>query len=206
MTFEIKDLCEADPLLSGDLLSAIDKEHWAINLSRQKEFKAHRDTETIRLRHVRNFSFNNFKFINYEMFQYYRPFTDRYLEIISQHFSIKDYTALIVNLKPKSFIATHSDRGSRYFQLGHRLHIPIKTNGGVIFAVGESKINMKTGRIYEINNLAPHSVKNHSAENRIHLIMDIFDTNMKEYPEYWMDAIDALKFQYLASSKQVGNQ
>jgi hypothetical protein len=47
--------------------------------------------------------------------------------------------------------------------------------------------NMKVGKIYEIDNLNSHSVENHSTENRIHLIMDIFDKNIKEFPEYWMN-------------------
>jgi len=40
---------------------------------------------------------------------------------------------------------------------------------------------------YEINNLTTHSVENNSTENQIHIIMDIFDKNIKEYPEYWMN-------------------
>jgi hypothetical protein len=187
MTFEIKDLCDVDLSLSNNLLSAIDKEHWKINTSRQKTYEVHRFTETIRLRHVKDLNFNNFKFINYEMFEHYKSLIDKYLEIISQHFTIKDYTALIVNLKPNGIINPHTDGGSKYFELGHRLHIPIKTNENVFFTVGNTTINMEVGKIYEINNLTTHSVENKSTENRFHLIMDIFDKNIKEYPEYWMN-------------------
>jgi len=48
-------------------------------------------------------------------------------------------------------------------------------------------MNMEVGKVYEINNLTTHSVENNSIENRIHIIMDIFDKNIKEYPEYWMN-------------------
>lgn len=187
MTFEIKDLCDVPQDLSDSLLSAIDNEHWKINTSRQKTYEVHRFTETIRLRHVKDLDFNNFKFINYEMFQHYKSLIDKYLEIISQHFTIRDYTSLIVNLKPKGIINRHTDGGSKYFELGHRLHIPIKTNENVFFSVGNMKENLKVGKIYEIDNLNSHSVENHSTENRIHLIMDIFDKDIKQYSEYWMN-------------------
>lgn len=187
MTFEINGLCDVDQSISNKLLSAIDMQHWTINESRQKRFKAHRFTKTILLRHTKDFAFNNFKFVNYEMFEYYKSFTDKYLEAISPHFEIKDYTALIVKLRPSSVIGTHVDGGSRFFQLGHRLHIPVKTNDKVFFDVGSTRTNMKVGKIYEINNLAPHRVENQSKESRIHLIMDIFDKSIEEYPEYWMN-------------------
>jgi len=187
MTFGIKELCDVSKDLSDNLLSAIDSEHWKIDTTRQKVYAVHRFTETIRLRHVKNLDFNNFKFVNYEVFEHCKPFIDQYLKVLSNHFEIKDYTALIVNLKPKGMIDTHTDGGSRYFELGHRLHIPIKTNEDVFFTVGNMRENMKVGKIYEIDNLNSHSVENHSTENRIHLIMDIFDKNIKEYPEYWMN-------------------
>jgi hypothetical protein len=187
MTFEIKEICNINTSLSDSLLSSIDNEHWKINTSRQKTYEVHRFTETIRLRHVKDLNFNNFRFVNYETFEHYKPIIDQYLEILSKHFTIKDYTALIVNLKPKGIIDTHTDNGSRYFELGHRLHIPIKTNEDVFFTVGNTRMNMEVGKIYEINNLTTHSVENNSTENRIHLIMDIFDKNIKEYPEYWMN-------------------
>lgn len=187
MTFEIKEICQVEQSLSDNLLSLIDKEHWKIDTERQKTYEVHRFTETIRLRHVKNLDFNNFRFVNYETYNHYKSIIDQYLDIISNYFTIKDYTVLIVNLKPKGIINPHTDNGSRYFELGHRLHIPIKTNENVSFTVGNTTMNMKVGGIYEINNLTTHSVKNNSTENRIHIIMDIFDKNIKEYPEYWMN-------------------
>jgi len=187
MTFEIKEICQVEQSLSDNFLSLIDKEHWKIDTARQKTYEVHRFTETIRLRHVKNLDFNNFRFVNYETYDYYKSIIDQYLNIISNYFTIKDYTALIVNLKPKGIINPHTDNGSRYFELGHRLHIPIKTNQDVSFTVGSTTMNMEVGKVYEINNLTTHSVENNSIENRIHIIMDIFDKNIKEYPEYWMN-------------------
>ena len=187
MTFDIKELGEYEDTLAQDLLSSIDPEHWKISTERQKAYKVHRFTETIRLRHVRDLNFTNFKFINYEMFEFYKSFIDKYLEILSKFYEVKEYSALLVNLKPKSIIDPHTDSGSRYFQLGRRIHIPIKTNKDVSFTVGTTTLNMQVGKIYEINNLTSHSVENTSTENRIHLIMDIFDKSIKQYPEYWMN-------------------
>lgn len=187
MTFDIKQLGEYDDTLAQDLLSSINPEHWKISTERQKVYEVHRFTETIHLRHVKNLDFTNFRFVNYEMFEFYKSFIDKYLQILSKFYEIKEYSALLVNLKPKGIIDPHTDGGSRYFELGHRIHIPIKTNENVFFTVRETRENMKVGNIYEINNLGMHSVENYSTENRIHLIMDIFDKNIKEYPEYWMN-------------------
>jgi len=109
MTFEIKEICQVEQSLSDNFLSLIDKEHWKIDTARQKTYEVHRFTETIRLRHVKNLDFNNFRFVNYETYDYYKSIIDQYLNIISNYFTIKDYTALIVNLKPKGIITMEVD-------------------------------------------------------------------------------------------------
>ena len=69
-------------------------------------------------------------------------------------------------------IAVHSDPG-HYLGVVRRNHVPIETNDGVIFSVAGESVNMKEGECWEINNNKPHSVKNKSKLDRIHLIIDI---------------------------------
>jgi len=67
-----------------------------------------------------------------------------------------------------------------------RLHLPIKTNDKVSFSIwnGQSSIRgqLKVSKILETNQLylvdvtKPHSVVNNSNEDRIHLVLDCYDT------------------------------
>ena len=67
-----------------------------------------------------------------------------------------------------STIPPHVDGGT----VGHRHHIPVITNTGVIFTVGGEEKHMKQGEIWEINNQLPHAVVNHGNKDRVHLIAD----------------------------------
>ena len=79
---------------------------------------------------------------------------------------------LIVCLKPLTNIPIHRDYGY-ILELGHRIHIPIKTNNNVLFNVGNTQKNLEKGKIYEINNCRDHWVNNNSTEERYHLIIDL---------------------------------
>jgi len=191
MSFEIKKICEVPQDLSDNLLKSINDEHWKIDIKRQESYDVHKFTETIRIRHVKDLDFTNFKFVNYDLFEYYQPYIDEYLTIISNYYEIKDYTALITNLKPGGIIPLHTDSSCKYFDISHRLHIPIKTNEDVHFTVGDTTLNMKVGEIYEIDNISFHSVENKSTENRFHIILDIFDTDITQHYEYFLqDLLD----------------
>ena len=45
MTFDIREICDINLELSNNLLSQIDKEHWKLNISRQKKYEVHKFTE-----------------------------------------------------------------------------------------------------------------------------------------------------------------
>jgi aspartyl/asparaginyl beta-hydroxylase (cupin superfamily) len=76
-------------------------------------------------------------------------------------------------MKAHSVIPEHIDYMYHY-ENTIRIHIPIFTNENVIFkfpSVNES-LNMKVGDLVEFNNNIPHSGRNDSDQNRIHLIID----------------------------------
>lgn len=178
MNFDIKQICEYGNDIPKKILSLLNEEQWDIFTERQKQFHVHRFTESIRIRHVKNMLTGDMQIVNYEVFDLYKPIIEEYLNILSNYFDIKNYTALIVNMIPGGYIDTHVD-GGIFLEIAHRLHIPIKTNKNVFFTVENKTINMEVGKIYEINNSKPHSVKNNSFENRIHLILDIFEVDVE---------------------------
>ena len=80
---------------------------------------------------------------------------------------------MIVKLKPGGRIPSHGLW--HYFTNCSRIHVPLKTSREVDFHLGDSKINMKVGRYYQIDNTNfEHSVLNRGSSERIHVIFDLF--------------------------------
>jgi len=52
------------------------------------------------------------------------------------------------------------------------VHLPVVTNDSVLFTVGGETKTLPAGELFEINNRRMHSVRNDSAEDRVHLILD----------------------------------
>ena len=77
----------------------------------------------------------------------------------------------LARMQPGAEIAPHVDQ-SQMLIASHRLHIPLTTNPGVNFRIGEKHTTMIAGNLYELNNRVPHSVVNNGAADRIHLIVD----------------------------------
>lgn len=96
--------------------------------------------------------------------------------------------ATLVRLAAGCSIAAHRDMN---FSLthSHRIHLPLVTNDGVRFSVGNETAHLEEGRVYEINNRRVHSVENGGDEDRIHLILDFVlpgemcCCGMKHHPE-----------------------
>jgi hypothetical protein len=89
--------------------------------------------------------------------------------------------AEFVNMKPRSRVRTHKDR-SDILYVSRRFHVPIKTNKLVTFYSENIGRHLEAGRLYELNNIKYHSVRNDSDENRIHLILDVL-------PEQYLEGI-----------------
>ena len=78
---------------------------------------------------------------------------------------------LFVKLIAGGSIPPHHDTGPS-MRRSHRIHLPLVTNDGVEFYVGDTTRNLLPGEIWEINNRRRHSVINKGTEDRIHMIMD----------------------------------
>ena len=58
------------------------------------------------------------------------------------------------------------------FHVGHRIHVPIKTNPRVRFMIDGRPYRLQVGQAYEINNQKNHSVMNKGSDDRITFIFD----------------------------------
>ena len=90
---------------------------------------------------------------------------------------------LIAKMNPGTIIPTHNDiipeateafpnkiAPALYYD---RYHIVLKSNPGVIFKAGDEQVYMATGEVWWFDNTQEHEVINNSADDRIHLIVDI---------------------------------
>jgi quercetin dioxygenase-like cupin family protein len=69
-------------------------------------------------------------------------------------------------------IPRHRDKGPLTAKT-HRIHVPVITNSGCIFSVGDESKNLKAGQIWIIDNVNRyHSVENNGDSDRVHLIID----------------------------------
>lgn len=79
---------------------------------------------------------------------------------------------LITRLAPGRKIDPHEDGGSHaaYYE---RFHIVLQAGPGCLFRTGEETVQMRAGEVWWFNNAIEHEVINNSADDRIHLIVDI---------------------------------
>jgi len=79
---------------------------------------------------------------------------------------------LITELKPGKKISPHVDMGAPadYYE---RYHVVIAGHKGSIFRAGDEQVTMLTGDIWWFDNKQEHEVINNSADDRIHMIVDI---------------------------------
>lgn len=104
-----------------------------------------------------------------------RIFNDRYPERYPSRISLNI-------MRAHSVIPEHIDFMYHY-ESSIRIHVPVKTNESVIFEFPTVKksLHMKVGEVIEFNNNIPHSGRNDSDEDRIHLIIDY---SKKDDPYY----------------------
>lgn len=79
---------------------------------------------------------------------------------------------LITKLSPGKKIAPHVDGGDHaaYYE---RYHVVLQGLPGSNFRCGDETITMRTGECWWFDNAVEHEVINNSADDRIHLIVDI---------------------------------
>jgi hypothetical protein len=82
---------------------------------------------------------------------------------------------LVTRMKPGSKIARHADAGGVYVEQGNigRYHVVLQGLPGSMFICGNEQVCMLTGEVWWFNAHQEHEVINNSADDRIHLLMDV---------------------------------
>lgn len=159
--FDISSIAEKVKSLSDDDWNEFDY--------RQKKFPAHKETLTIPL--LFDNDFDSYP-IAYKFFNLFEEDVVKVHAFFSQFYKTGRFARLIlVKLLANSEITPHYDQGNSLNQ-GLRHHIPIITNDKVFFQISKDIKHLKQNEVWEINNQRLHGVKNESAEDRVHMIVD----------------------------------
>jgi aspartyl/asparaginyl beta-hydroxylase (cupin superfamily) len=81
-------------------------------------------------------------------------------------------TARFLRLGAGSSIREHRDHKLGYEDGIVRVHVPVLTNDKVTFMLGGEFVRMLPGEAWYLNFNLPHSVRNGSEEDRVHLVVD----------------------------------
>lgn len=79
---------------------------------------------------------------------------------------------LITRLKPGGRITPHADEGknAEYYD---RYQVVLHGLPGSLFKAGDEQVSMATGTVWWFDNAQTHEIINNSADDRVHMIVDI---------------------------------
>ena len=165
-TYDVSDILE--------LVKSFTEEQWLKESWRREKFAVHRWTQSIYLimdedgRHTdptEHPALAEYQGILQPLLDYVRS---QFGQTMDSSYFVR---MLFVNLLAGGSIPAHFDTG-RSMRKTHRIHLPLITNEGVKFTVGDTTKNLLPGELWEINNRHRHTVKNNGTEDRVHMIMD----------------------------------
>lgn len=79
---------------------------------------------------------------------------------------------MINKISPGGVIYPHKDTPA-HTEYYSRFHIVLQSQPGVVFRAGDENVYMATGEVWWFDNSQEHEVINNSADDRIHMIVDI---------------------------------
>lgn len=80
---------------------------------------------------------------------------------------------VVTKLEPGDRILPHADVRGKYADYYQRYHVVLQGLPGSLFTCGDETVNMQTGEIYWFDAHSQHSVQNNSADDRVHLMVDV---------------------------------
>lgn len=80
---------------------------------------------------------------------------------------------VITRLEPGKSILPHADTQGEYSKYYTRYHVVLQGMPGSMFGCGDEVVNMQTGDIWWFDASAEHWVKNNSADDRVHMMVDV---------------------------------
>jgi hypothetical protein len=109
-----------------------------------------------------------------KLYNKFIPFINPILDELRKHYNFNQYACVLTRLNPHSTVGSHYDRGT-FLSMCHRVHVPLKSNPGVKYIVENNTYYWEPGKIYEFDNMRLHGVTNHTDEDRIHLVVNLYD-------------------------------
>ena len=94
----------------------------------------------------------------------------RYYSFVAPEFP----KVMLAKLEAGHAIDPHRD-GAGSNLLTHKIHVPLQTNPGATFGAGGEVRHLALGHAYEVNNFGTHFSRNDGAQDRIHLIFEVFE-------------------------------
>lgn len=95
-----------------------------------------------------------------------------YLPEVLKTFECETESVRLLRLGAAAKIREHRDYKMSYEDGVARVHIPVRTNSRVEFFLDKNTVEMDEGEAWYLNLNLPHSVVNHGAETRVHLVLD----------------------------------
>lgn len=86
---------------------------------------------------------------------------------------------MLANMPPGGVIHPHIDANPAA-KWPHKVHVPLTTNPQVVSFFGGEARRFPVGEAVEVNNLAPHWVRNEGPSDRIHLIFEYYDADQPD--------------------------
>lgn len=101
------------------------------------------------------------------------------------------YVARLLFLPPGKVIGEHTDPGFGWKHGMFRLHIPIITDPGVEFNIGEDSVYWQPGEFWFGDFSQPHSLHNRSQITRVHLVLDcpITEASLALFPQTFLEHV-----------------
>ncbi len=86
---------------------------------------------------------------------------------------------MFARMRPGGVIHPHIDANPAA-KWPHKIHVPLSTNPGVVCFFGGEEHHFAAGEAFEVDNLAPHWVRNGGDTDRVHLIFEYYDADQPE--------------------------
>jgi hypothetical protein len=116
------------------------------------------------------------------LYEKFFPHIEPILNELKKYYEYNRCSIFIARLKPGGIIDEHADAGP-FLELCNRVHVPLKSNPKVRYVVDGKSYYWEPGKIYEFDNTRVHGVYNESGEDRIHLVINLYNLTDEQLME-----------------------
>lgn len=176
-----KIICKIADNLIQNILDAIDKDDWFVEDYRNSA-SGMNGVNSIPIFHSKDCADRSDALLTVKkgkLFGKYYPLVKPILNELKKYYYFNYHASFLARLNPRQTITSHVDIGDFLLKC-NRIHVPLKTNPKVIYLINGEKYYWKRGFIYEFDNTLWHGVYNKSDEDRIHLILNLYNLSEKE--------------------------